>query len=354
MNMADKTYLDNQTWHYFWHPVCTVAELEASDTGRGCLLRAQLLGTELVIARLESGVVAMNNRCPHRSAKLHLGWNRGDRVQCAYHGWCYDAQGTCVEIPAAPGGPIPKRARATCYDCEVRYGLVWVRLDGAADTQIPDHLVFDDPQFKCVLGPSYDWKTHSARRLENFTDLAHFPFVHPETLGKAGHVTYLIPDMRFEAEGKLRYHYAPPKGARNAMDSTGNLSPLASTDYTIQLPFGVTLDITLENGTRSVIWMWATPLDDVNCRSFWFACRNTDHEGPDQPHIDLQMQILEEDIDVVESQDPEQIPHPMEEIAVGPDKVSLAYRKCLYEMCHAKAEGADSLNAYLNRNEDNI
>ncbi|MEP1209510.1 MAG: Rieske 2Fe-2S domain-containing protein [Rhizobiaceae bacterium] len=352
--MPEKTYLDNETWRYFWHPVCTSAELDASDTGQGCLLQAQLLGTDLVIAKFDDGVVAMNNRCPHRSAKLHLGWNRGDSIQCAYHGWRYGQDGSCLEIPAAPDGPIPRRACATCYDCQEKYGLIWVRLDANAKTSIPAHLAFDDPEFKCVLGPSYDWKTHSARRLENFTDLAHFPFVHPETLGKAGQVTYLIPEMRFEEGGKLRYRYEPPKGARNAMDSKGHLSPLAFTDYTIHLPFGVTLDITLENGTRSVIWMWATPLDDINCRSFWFACRNTDHEGPDQPHIDLQMQILEEDIQVVESQDPEQIPHPMEEIAVGPDKVSLTYRKCLYEMCHAKAKGPGVLKDYLCRNEDNI
>ena len=74
-----KTYLDNETWAYFWHPVCTAAELAASDTGRGQLLNAQLLGTDLVIAKLGDKTVAMNNRCPHRSAKLHLGWNTGTR-----------------------------------------------------------------------------------------------------------------------------------------------------------------------------------------------------------------------------------------------------------------------------------
>ena len=350
----DRTYLDNETWRYFWHPVCTMAELEAADTGRGALLRAQLLGTELVIAKLTSGVVAMNNRCPHRSAKLHLGWNRGDSVQCAYHGWAYGADGGCTSIPAAPDGPIPKRARATTYDCAVKYGLVWVRLDGSAKTEIPGHIAYDDPAFKCVLGPSYDWKTHSARRVENFTDLAHFPFVHPETLGAAGQVTYLTPDVDFRAPGRLRYRYAPAKGARKAMDSTGNLSPLAYTDYTIALPFGVTLDLTLQNGERSVIWVWATPLDDIHCRSFWFACRTSDHDGPDQPHIDTQMKILEEDIEVVESQDPEQIPHPREEIAVPPDKVSLTYRRCLYDLCQAKAEGPEAVARYMRTDRDNI
>ena len=349
-----QNYLDNKTWRYFWHPVCTMKELEESDSGRGALLQEMLLGTELVIAKLDSGVVAMNNRCPHRSSKLHLGWNTGKSIQCAYHGWQYGADGKCIAIPSAPDGPIPKRACALTYACEVKYGLVWVRFDDSADTQIPDHLAYDDQEFRTVHGPSYDWKTHSARRIENYTDLAHFPFIHPNTLGSAGHVTFLTPEINFRKEGKLRFRYDAPKGGRKAMDGAGNLSPLAFTDYTIQMPFGVTLDLQLENGSRTVMWVWATPLNDFHCRSFWFCCRNTGHDEPDQPHIDMQLTILEEDIAIVESQDPEQIPHPRDEIAVPPDKVSLTYRRCLYDMCQAKAEGPEALNAYMNTDRDDI
>lgn len=346
--MEKKTFLDNETWRYFWHPVCSVAELDASDKGRGALLKTTLLGVELVVAKTSSGVVAFNNRCPHRSAKLSLGWVKDDAIQCPYHGWTYGAKdGMCVAIPAAPNGPIPPNAQATKYDCEVRYDLVWVRLDGSADTSIPGHLVFDDPEFKCVLGPSYIWKTHSARRVENYVDLAHFPFVHPETLGSSGFNTFLAPNIDFENEGTLRFRYVPAEGSRKAVDSKGNLAALAFSDYRIRAPFGVTVDLTLENGSRTVLWVWATPIDDIHCRSFWFTCRNRDHDGPDQPHIDTQARILEEDIDIVESQDPEQIPHPKDEIAVTPDKVSLTYRKCLYDLCRAKAKGPEDLRRFL-------
>jgi phenylpropionate dioxygenase-like ring-hydroxylating dioxygenase large terminal subunit len=348
------TYLDNETWRFFWHPVCTLRELEESDKGRGMLLQAKLLGTELVIAKLENTVVAMNNRCPHRSAKLHLGWNCGDSVQCAYHGWKYGADGKCIEVPSAPEGPIPRRAVATTYDCEEKYGLIWVRLDGSANTDIPGHIAYENPQFNCIMGPHYDWKTHSARRVENFTDLAHFPFVHPETLGKAGHVTFLVPDIRFRGEGRMRFRYDPPEGGRNAMDAAGNLTSLKYTDYTIQLPFGVTLDQPLGNNTRTVLWMYATPLDDINCRTFWFACSDAKDVVNPQQAIDTQMAILEEDIDVVESQDPEQIPHPTEELAVGPDKVSLTYRRLLYELCNAKSKGPEAIKAFLNTERENI
>jgi vanillate O-demethylase monooxygenase subunit len=68
----------------------------------------------------------------------------------------------------------------------------------------------------------------------------------------------------------------------------------------------------------------------------------------------MQLKILEEDIAIVESQDPEQIPHPRDEIAVPPDKVSLTYRRCLYDMCRAKAKGPTALKMYMNTDRDDI
>ena len=349
-----KAYLDNDTWRYFWHPVCTKKELDESDDGRGKLLRALLLGQELVIAELDNGMVAMDNRCPHRSAKLHLGWNCGNAVQCPYHGWKWGVDGKCLEVPAAPDGRIPSRAINKTFECQEKYGLVWVRLDGAAKTTIPRHIAMEDPTFTCTLGPTYDWQTHSARRVENYTDLAHFPFVHPETLGVSGQTKFLVPDIRFRSEGRMRFRYDPPKGARKSMDATGNLAELLYTDYTVQLPFGVTLDQPLGNDTRTVMWMYATPLDDVTWRTFWFAC-NTSKETVDPTKaIEPQMAILEEDVQVVESQDPRQIPHPRDEIAVPADKVSLTYRRLLYDMCEAKAIGPEALHKMLIMDRDDI
>ena len=349
-----KAFLDNATWRYFWHPVCTRQELDDSDKGRGKLLQVSLLGQELVIAAFNDRVVAMDNRCPHRSAKLHLGWNCGDGVQCAYHGWKYGHDGMCIEIPSLPDGPIPPNAKARVFDCQEKYDLVWVRLDGSVNTEIPGHIAYGNPKFTCTMGIPYTWKTHSARRVENYTDLAHFPFVHPETLGNPDFVTFLVPDIDFRSPGYMRFKYEPPKGGRSAMDAAGNLAPLLYTDYTIAMPFGVTLDQPLGNDTRTVMWMYASPVDEVNCRSFWFCCSDTDEAFDPAVPIQTQMAILEEDIGPVESQDPEQIPHPHDEIAVGPDKVSLTYRRCLYDLCKANEKGPSELEAYLATDRENI
>jgi phenylpropionate dioxygenase-like ring-hydroxylating dioxygenase large terminal subunit len=118
----------------FWHPVCTVDELASVSPHP---LAVQLLGRSLAIARTGTGLVALADRCIHRSARLSVGWVDGDTVRCGYHGWAYGGDGRCREIPSMPDGPIPERACVPSFDVEERHGLVWVRLDGSAGTSIP-------------------------------------------------------------------------------------------------------------------------------------------------------------------------------------------------------------------------
>jgi phenylpropionate dioxygenase-like ring-hydroxylating dioxygenase large terminal subunit len=118
----------------FWHPVCTVDELASVSPHP---LAVQLLGRSLAIARTGTGLVALADRCIHRSARLSVGWVDGDTVRCGYHGWAYGGDGRCREIPSMPDGPIPERACVPSFDVEERHGLVWVRLDGGAGTSIP-------------------------------------------------------------------------------------------------------------------------------------------------------------------------------------------------------------------------
>ncbi|MEO5899174.1 MAG: Rieske 2Fe-2S domain-containing protein, partial [Ilumatobacteraceae bacterium] len=130
-----------QALELFWHPVCTTAELTAAgDTPFG----VELLGRRVVVARAASGtLLALADRCLHRSTRLSIGRVDGESIRCAYHGWRWAADGHCVEIPSMPGSPIPDRACIPSYDVEERYGLVWVRLDASAGTTIPAHPAFD-------------------------------------------------------------------------------------------------------------------------------------------------------------------------------------------------------------------
>ena len=58
------------------------------------LLQRTICGQSLVFYRRQDGApVALDNRCCHRHAPLHMGRKEGDCVRCMYHGIRYDATG---------------------------------------------------------------------------------------------------------------------------------------------------------------------------------------------------------------------------------------------------------------------
>ena len=108
----------------FWYPVARSSELK-----KGRMLAVTFAGEPIVIVRGEAGTVfALEDRCAHRQMPLHLGVVRGDQLQCAYHGWCYEKSGRLARIPYLPdGGKLPAAARGVrSYPCRDAYGLIFV------------------------------------------------------------------------------------------------------------------------------------------------------------------------------------------------------------------------------------
>ena len=130
-------YLNEAAWRHFWHPVCTRKEIEAATESENRPLAVRLLGENIVVAEIDGRAVAFPDRCLHRSTKLSVGCVESEGLRCAYHGWLYDAEGACIEIPAMPDRPIPNGFRLTRYDAAFAYDLLWVRLDSSAGTSIP-------------------------------------------------------------------------------------------------------------------------------------------------------------------------------------------------------------------------
>ncbi|MCX7938685.1 MAG: Rieske 2Fe-2S domain-containing protein, partial [Thermoflexales bacterium] len=131
-----------------WHPVASLAQLEQSP-----ILSVRLLGEDLVVWRCGDQLLAWQDLCLHRGARLSLGWVRDERLVCPYHGWEYSADGQCVHIPAHPTQAPPAKARVKTYHAQVRYGLVWVAL-GEPHHPIPPFPEWEDAAFRKILcGP---------------------------------------------------------------------------------------------------------------------------------------------------------------------------------------------------------
>src|SRR5436309_7866346 len=80
----------------FWYVACLSTELKTNRP-----LSRTLFGTRLVLFRDSHGQpVALRDRCLHRQACLSGGTVNMGNIQCPYHGWTYDPQGHCVDIPS--------------------------------------------------------------------------------------------------------------------------------------------------------------------------------------------------------------------------------------------------------------
>jgi vanillate O-demethylase monooxygenase subunit len=287
----------------------------------------QLCGERLVVADLGGEAPAvLHDRCLHRSTRLSLGWVDGGAIQCAYHGWRWDAGGRCVGIPSLPEGPLPAR-RIASYRSHVAYGLVWVLLDETSDAELPACPPVGDPRLKAVPGEPYTWPTSVERRVENFVDLAHFAWVHDGSLGDRAHPEVPVPEIRREGRA-LRFAYLPP-----ALPDSDPAALLGASDYTVTLPGTVCIDFDVAGVGRRVLWMTASPIDAGACRTFWFTARSDDLDGDDGPHLAFQQRVLDEDRPVIEGQDPPWIPWDGDdrELSVSTDAVSLAYRRLLLD-----------------------
>lgn len=316
----------------FWHPVCRADEL---PDGRPLAVR--LLERDVVVARLADGsLTALEDRCVHRSTKLSVGSVDGCTLRCAYHGWTWSADGTCTSIPSLPDGPIPAKAVVPAYDVAERYGLVWVRLDRDATTSIPSCRALD-PTLHAIMGEPYTWSVAALRRVENFVDLAHFAWVHDGSLGRRDEPVPPIPRIERVA-GELRFVYDPPDFEPDDAAMYGTSA------YRMPMPCTVDIEFRLASGARRVLWMTASPMDRMTCRSFWYIARDDDLDGDvgaaDMTHLAFQRRVLAEDEPVVCAQLPGEFPLDSGvEVSVSTDRVSNEYRRWIRELVRAYTEG---------------
>src|SRR5260370_11583536 len=93
----------------------------------GQLLSRTILKEPIVLFRKSDGhIAALQDRCPHRFAPLHMGKIvGGDRVQCPYHGLEFDASGACVLNPHGTKN-IPPRARVRSYPVTEKHKAIWI------------------------------------------------------------------------------------------------------------------------------------------------------------------------------------------------------------------------------------
>lgn len=93
-------------WYSEWYPVMPVCDLD-----KRVPIAKKVIGLDLVVwwDRNENAWKVFDDSCPHRLAPLSEGRiDQWGRLQCVYHGWCFNGSGDCKFIPQAPpdGPPV--------------------------------------------------------------------------------------------------------------------------------------------------------------------------------------------------------------------------------------------------------
>jgi phenylpropionate dioxygenase-like ring-hydroxylating dioxygenase large terminal subunit len=318
----------------YWHPICAAADIGEQPR------RFPLLGDFVVAYRDSGGVVAMRDLCIHRGAALSLGWVRGDRLVCAYHGWQYDRTGACVRIPSRPAdAAIPRAARAPAYRTQEAYGLVWVAV-GEPAAEIPAFPggVFGETGWHAFLSYRKVWQTSAARAVENFMDFSHFPYVHPGTLGSEDRAEVQPYAVEKTHDGLF---FAFEQQEPSELYGKGGTATVRY-EYTLTMPFTIHLNKIAEDGESStMISMATTPMSPVTSELYVWIVRNHSLSQPDQEFGDFTNIIMEQDRVIVESQRPEELPVSLrEELHIKvPDAASILYRSQLSALAKVDAYG---------------
>jgi vanillate O-demethylase monooxygenase subunit len=276
-----------------WHAVARGVDLDGAPRG------VRLCGEDLVVWRNEAGAVsAAHDRCPHRESPLSIGRLVDGVLECAYHGWSFAGDGHCVLVPSAgPGVPVPPRAHLACVSAQERYGLVWIALDEPA-LPLPEVPEDTDEAFRRIVEPFGVWRAATTRLVDNFCDVAHFPYVHVGTFGATAERT--VEPISLEQLGDWygwRYEVTAANTGAGTVASgqdTGTVERRMTTGFA--LPFLVRSTIEYPaTGLQHVLLLVSTPIDDESSLFTFVVWRNDDRSVPDDEVVAFDRAIGAED-----------------------------------------------------------
>jgi len=159
----------------YWYPVAASWAVRHAPVG---LTR---LGQNLVLWRDGAGQVqALEDRCPHRGARLSMGWNLGDRVACWYHGVEVGGDGQVKSVPAVDSCPMEGKTCVRSYPVQEKAGAIFVWFGDRAPTEadalrLPEELESEEhSHFLCVA----HWDCNYRYAVDNVMDPMHGAYLH--------------------------------------------------------------------------------------------------------------------------------------------------------------------------------
>ena len=157
---------------------------KSGDLPSGAVRAIKALGRELVVWRGADGQAhCLEDRCPHRGARLSLGEVSDSDLACHYHGVTLDGQGRIVRVPAIGNCGLEGRKTNESYAVtEAADGVfVWFPAPGQVEPvplALPNELT--SPEWVPFLTTS-PWNCNYRYVLDNLVDPMHGIYLHNDT-----------------------------------------------------------------------------------------------------------------------------------------------------------------------------
>ena len=293
----------------YWYVAAMPEEIDNAQ-----LLGRWILNEPVLLYRTDDGdIAAMQDICPHRSARLSAGERDGDTVRCLYHGLEFGPDGACLRVPGQDGMP-PAGLAVQTYPVVEKWRLVWIWMGDAAaadENLVPDFHWNDDPDWFPV-GDYMHLDCHYQLLADNLMDLSHEAYVHRGTIGTdavsetpatasrdGSHVIVerIMPDCP-----------APPfyqklKGYEGPIDRMHRIHFDPPATILIESKSSPSGDDNSDDGLEYRVLCAITPESDTSTHFFWAVPRDF---NPEQSVTDMMYQgskaVFEEDIDVLNRQ----------------------------------------------------
>ena len=252
---------------HFWHPIAL-----ATDVTPGVAEPVRAFGEDLTLYRGKSGTPHLvGGRCAHRCTLLHTGIVEEEQIRCMYHGWRYDEDGACTEIPAEKR-VRPNPPRISSYPVREYGGLIFAFMgeECAPAFELPRKDVFEDDK-RNILVKREIWDCNWFQQIENSMDAVHLSFAH--MWGVAGQFGSsvsgggLLPDLKYEETSS---------GIRQIATRPNN--NVRVSDWTFPNNNHVVVPGTERNSEWAHVSVWATPIDDR--RTMRYRMYSTSEQDP--------------------------------------------------------------------------
>lgn len=236
--------------------------------------------------------------------------------------------GQPIRVYNGAKGPAVVAADGSTLAVTVAYGHVWASFGTPGKLfEIPEA---DQPGRRLVDVGSVRVKCSPLRAVENFLDIAHFPFVHTDILGAEPHTEV----YRYQVEIRedvdevwaTKIQFYQPQASKSA---EGGID--IDYQYRVPAPTCAVLYKTCPPRPEEmdVIGIFVQPLTEELCDAWpWMALFDDDSSMADM--IQFQQMIFLQDRSILENQLPRKLPlDPGLEIPTRADMTSIAYRRWL-------------------------